>query len=205
MTTSGSSSAPTTGGDTGGGQPRRAAVVGLTGGIASGKSTAARILGELGAHVIDADRLGHRAYEPDTDAFRAVVEAFGADVVGADGRIDRKALGGKVFGDPTALTRLTDIVWPEILRLARLEIAQVRAKSPDKIVILEAAVLLEAGWQEAMATARDGASAEAIQKRIDAQLSNQERIKRADVVILNDGSEQALRDKVETAWRRLND
>ncbi|MCB1739973.1 MAG: dephospho-CoA kinase, partial [Gammaproteobacteria bacterium] len=206
MTTSGSSSAPTTGGDTGSGQPRRAAVVGLTGGIASGKSTAARILGELGAHVIDADRLGHRAYEPDTDAFRAVVEAFGADVVGADGRIDRKALGGKVFGDPTALTRLTDIVWPEILRLARLEIAQVRAKSPDKIVILEAAVLLEAGWQEAVdavwvvavepsvaiarATARDGASAEAIQKRIDAQLSNQERIKRADVVILNDGSEQ---------------
>lgn len=96
--------------------------IGLTGGIASGKSTAGRYLAQLGAHIIDADQLGHRAYEPDTAAFADVVATFGADVVGGDGRIDRKALGGKVFGDPQALSRLTAIVWPEIRQIGRAHV-----------------------------------------------------------------------------------
>ena len=100
-------------------------VVGLTGGIASGKSTAASLLGELGAHVIDADVLGHRAYNPGTSAFEAVVETFGNDIVADDGSIDRRALGGKVFSNDNALKRLTDIVWPEIRRLAELEIRRI--------------------------------------------------------------------------------
>ena len=147
-------------------------IIGLTGGIASGKSTAAEILGELGAHVIDADKLGHRVYEPGTSAFDAVVAAFGADIVADDGQIDRKALGGKVFGDDAALSRLTAIVWPEIRRLAAEEIDSVLADNPDRVIILEAAVLFEAGWEDAVdeiwvvvvepetaiarATARDG-------------------------------------------------
>jgi dephospho-CoA kinase len=194
-------------------------VIGLTGGIASGKSTAARYLAGLGAHVIDADLLGHRAYEPETAAFAAVVRAFGDDVVGADGRIDRKVLGGKVFGRPDALQRLTDIVWPEIRRLAETEIAEVRSRDPERPVVLEAAVLFEAGWEDAVdeiwvvvvdrdvavrrAMARDGSDAAAVQQRIDAQLSNAERQSRADVVIDNSGDESALTEQIDTQWQRV--
>jgi len=194
-------------------------IIGLTGGIASGKSTAARHLGERGAPVIDADVLGHRAYEPDTQAFREVVATFGDDVVGEDGQIDRKVLGGKVFGNPGGLKQLTDIVWPEIRRLAEAEIAVIQAKTPDSIVVLEAAVLFEAGWEDVVdeiwvvvvdrdtavqrAMARDGADEEAIQKRIDAQLSNDERRRRADVVVENSSDEAALRARLDTEWARL--
>ncbi|MCZ6888696.1 MAG: dephospho-CoA kinase [Gammaproteobacteria bacterium] len=191
-------------------------VIGLTGGIASGKSTAARHLGELGAHVIDADLLGHRAYEPGTLAFAGVVETFGQDIVNDDGQIDRKALGGKVFGNPAALKQLTDIVWPEIRRLAEAEIALQDAATT---VVLEAAVLFEAGWEDvvdeiwvvivardiavARAMSRDGAVEAAVQARIDSQLSNEERTARADVVIDNEGSEQDLYQRVDTQWQRV--
>ncbi len=196
-----------------------AVIIGLTGGIASGKSTAARHLGTLGAHVIDADRLGHRAYEPGTGAHQAVIEAFGEEVRGADGHIDRKQLGAKVFGDAAALGRLTDIVWPEIRRLAQAEIAAAQAARPDGVVVLEAAVLLEAGWQDAVdetwvvsvdrATAlnramqRDGADAAAVEARIDAQLANAEREAQADVVFDNSGAEAQLIAQLDAAWHRV--
>ncbi|MFM7119559.1 MAG: dephospho-CoA kinase, partial [Gammaproteobacteria bacterium] len=121
-----------------------AMIIGLTGGIASGKSTASRFFAEQGAYVIDSDKLGHRAYEPGTGAFDAVARSFGPEVVGADGRIDRKVLGGKVFGKPEALKQLTDIVWPEIRRLTQIEIESALRADPDRIVVLEAAVMLEA-------------------------------------------------------------
>ena len=196
-----------------------AVIIGLTGGIASGKSTAARHLGSLGAHVIDADRLGHRAYEPGTGAHQAVIEAFGEEVRGADGHIDRKRLGAKVFGDAAALGRLTDIVWPEIRRLAQAEIAGAQAARPDGVVVLEAAVLLEAGWQDAVdetwvvsvdrATAlnramqRDGANAAVVEARIDAQLANAEREAQADVVFDNSGAEAQLIAQLDAAWHRV--
>lgn len=194
-------------------------IIGLTGGIASGKSTAARHLGALGAHVIDADRLGHRAYEPGTRAHQAVINAFGEEVRGADGHIDRKRLGAKVFGDAAALGRLTDIVWPEIRRLAQAEIAAAQAARPDGVVVLEAAVLLEAGWQDAVdetwvvsvdrATAlnramqRDGADAAAVEARIDAQLANAEREAQADAVFDNAGAEAQLIAQLDAAWHRV--
>ena len=192
-------------------------VIGLTGGIASGKSTAARHLAALGAVVIDADKLGHRAYEPDRPAFAKVRAAFGEDVVGADGAIDRKALGARVFGDARQLRRLTDIVWPEILALAKTEIATAGQRGAE-VAVLEAAVLLEAGWQGAVdevwtvaappeaavarATARDGAAPDAVRARIDAQLSNCERARRADAVIDNSGGEAALFAQLDAEWRR---
>lgn len=195
-----------------------ALIIGLTGGIASGKSTAARHLGALGAHVIDADRLGHRAYEPCTAAHQAVIRTFGEGVRDAAGRIDRKRLGAKVFGDAAALKRLTDIVWPEIRRLAEADIAAARASQPGVVVVLEAAVLLEAGWQDAVdetwvvsvgretalrrAMRRDGADAEAVAARLDAQLGDAERVARADVVIDNGGDEAALIGQLNAAWRR---
>jgi dephospho-CoA kinase len=193
--------------------------IGLTGGIASGKSTVARHLAALGAHVIDADKLGHRAYEPGTEAFRAVVAEFGDDVVDGDGRIDRKALGAKVFGRPERLKRLTDIVWPEIGRLAAAEIGAARERDPDVIIVLEAAVLFEAGWQRtvdevwavivepevavARACARDGLSPEDVRRRIGAQIGNNERRARADVVIDNSGDLASLQSRVEAEWARV--
>lgn len=194
-------------------------VISLTGGIASGKSFASAYLGEKGAHLIDADKVGHRAYEPDTQAFAQVVAEFGEDVVSADGQIDRKVLGGKVFAEEGALTRLTDIVWPEIRRLAEADIAANLSANPDQVVVLEAAVLFEAGWDDigdevwvitvdpetaiTRATARDGVDREAVQQRIDAQLSNEERANRAGVVISNDGTEAELLAALDAEWARL--
>ena len=194
-------------------------IIGLTGGIASGKSTAAKYLAEQGAYVIDSDRLGHRAYEPGTGAFAAVAAAFGPEVVGADGRIDRKVLGRKVFGKPAELKKLTDIVWPEIRRLTQIEIAAALAEDADRIVVLEAAVMLEAGWNRstdevwvvivepdvavARAVARDGVDEAAVRARIGAQLSNAERIARADVVIDNSGTPAELLARLDEAWQAL--
>ena len=193
--------------------------IGLTGGIASGKSTAARYLGELGAHVIDADRLGHRAYEPDTAAFKQVFAAFGDTVVAADGTIDRRALGGKVFGQPAELKKLTDIVWPEIQRLADLEMEAQRARQPDGVVVLEAAVMVEAGWQRSLdevwvvavepevaierAMARDGLTADEVRARLEAQTSNAERRRHADVLIDNSAGLDQLRAQLDRQWERV--
>jgi phosphopantetheine adenylyltransferase/dephospho-CoA kinase len=194
-------------------------IIGLTGGIASGKSTVANYLAEQGAYVIDSDKLGHRAYDPGTAAFDAVVATFGTDVVAADGSIDRRALGGKVFGEPTELKKLTDIVWPEIRRLTEIEISAALAAAPDRVVVLEAAVMLEAGWNrgadevwvvivepaEAVrrAVARDGLDEAAVRARIAAQMTNAERIAHADVVIDNSGTREALMAQLDEAWAGL--
>lgn len=194
-------------------------VIGLTGGIASGKSTAARHLETRGALMIDADKLGHRAYEPDTEAFRKVVQAFGDDIVGEDGQIDRRALGGKVFGTPGELDRLTGIVWPEIRKMALAEIDAARAEGKAKAVVLEAAVLLEAGWQDivdevwvvyaereqaiARAMARDGLDEAAVSARIDAQMTNAERIEQGDVAFENATTAEALCERLDERWARM--
>jgi len=194
-------------------------IIGLTGGIASGKSTAAAYLQGKGASVIDCDLLGHRAYELDTQAFAQVAEIFGPEVVGADGQIDRKVLGGKVFGNPDALNQLTGVLWPEIKRLAVAEIDAIRLERPDAHVVVEAAVLFEAGWEDAVeetwvvvvdidtavsrAMARDGADETAIRKRIASQLSNEERHRRADIVIENNEDEAALHARLDAEWARV--
>lgn len=168
--------------------------------------------------MIDADKLGHRVYEAGRPAFDRVVAAFGDDVVGADGEIDRRALGSKVFGSSEQLKRLTDIAWPGILDMAKDEIGQARTNGAS-IVVLEAAVLLEANWQSDVdevwvvtvepdvaierATTRDGVGEAAVQARIDAQLSNAERIANADVVIDNGGTESELLAKLAAEWERL--
>ncbi len=195
-------------------------VICLTGGLASGKSTAARFLKEQGAHVIDADVLGHRTYEPGSSAHAQVVAAFGLDVLAADGRIDRKVLGSKVFGKPAELKKLTDIVWPAIRALATAEIEAVRSAGDARVVVLEAAVLFEAGWQDlgdevwvnivdrevaiARATQRDKIARSTIESRLDSQLSNAERIARADVVIDNNGTPAQMLAQLRKHWQRIN-
>ena len=196
-------------------------IIGLTGGIASGKSTAAKLLGELGAHVIDADKLGHNAYVKGSDAFNSVVSVFGQDTVGDDGEIDRKVLGSKVFGSPESLKKLTDIVWPAIKKMAQQEIESVRAQQPKQAIVLEAAVLFEAGWEDIVdevwstlvdrevaierATNRDGSDREQVEARIDAQLTNEERAEKADRLIKNSGSEEDLAERVKALWKEVSE
>jgi phosphopantetheine adenylyltransferase/dephospho-CoA kinase len=195
-------------------------VICLTGGLASGKSTAARFLRDQGAHVIDADQLGHRTYEPGTQAHAQVVAAFGPDVLAADGKIDRKMLGSKVFGRPAELKKLTDIVWPAIRMLAREDIARVCAAGTARVIVLEAAVLFEAGWQDlgdevwvvvvdravaiTRAMSRDNAQRATVESRLDAQLSNDERIARAHVVIDNNATPEAMLAQLRTQWQRIS-
>jgi len=191
-------------------------VICLTGGIASGKTTANRFLEEKGAVIIDADRLGHRVYDTGTQGYLKVIEAFGDDIVDNDHQIDRKLLGGKVFGNPDGLKQLTDIVWPEIRRLAELEIVTYEALDPDGVVVLEAAVLFEAGWEDIgeqiwvltvepeiaieRAMARDGLDREAIEKRLSSQISNAARAEKASVLIDNSGTLDEMMTQLEAAW-----
>ena len=196
-------------------------IIGLTGGIASGKSTVAKALQNCGALVIDADKLGHRAYVKGSKAFHQVVAQFGEDVVGQDGEVDRRALGAKVFGEGGSLKQLTDIVWPAIQDMAAKEIKQSLTANPDTVVILEAAVLIEAGWQSLVdeiwvttvdpevaierASARDGVDAASVQARIDAQISNAERSAEARVVIDNSKDEAELLKQLAGHWQNLQE
>lgn len=190
-------------------------VIGLTGGIASGKSTVGDFFRNKAIPIIDADLLGHRTYEPDTATFKSVVAAFGDDVVSEDGTIDRASLGSKVFGNPSELKRLTNIVWPGIRRLASEELSNLEV-SGSQIVVLEAAVLLEAGWQDmadqvwvvvvsedlaiARLKERNGLDEDAARARIASQLTNSERIEAADVIVENNNSLEELNNLLEKLW-----
>jgi dephospho-CoA kinase len=165
-------------------------IIGLTGGIASGKSAVSKMLADRGALVIDADKVGHEAYTPGNDCYRAVVDAFGKDIVADDGTIDRRALGAKVFGDDKQRERLQDIVWPWMRATMEQRFSELRANG-EPVVVLEAAVLIEADWiplvdevwlvtvspeiARARLMERNGFSAEDADKRIAAQLTNDER------------------------------
>jgi len=195
-------------------------VIGLTGGIASGKSTAAEYLRNLGATLIDADRVGHRSYEPGTPGFEKVVNAFGHEIVGKDGVIDRRILGGKVFGNPAEQERLQAIVWPEIRRLISEELRDIKRRDKNQIVILEAAVLIEAGWTDLCdeiwvvttsqpialqrLMARNALTEDAALARIHAQAGSRERaLAIADVKIDNSGPEEQFQQRLDRAWRTL--
>src|SRR5262249_50408257 len=127
--------------------PMARPVIGLTGGIGSGKSTVAAMLAELGADVIDTDKVGHDVYRPGTEGFRQVTQAFGRDILAADGTIDRRALAARVFADPDALRRLNTIVHPLIGLAVRDWLQRVQAGPKTTPIVVEAPVLMEAGWQ----------------------------------------------------------
>jgi dephospho-CoA kinase len=194
-------------------------VIGLTGGIGSGKSTVAAMLAELGATVIDADKVGHDVYRPGTEGFRLVVDAFGADVVAADGTIDRRVLGARVFADPAALRRLNAIVHPLIGADIRDRLMRAQDEPTSAPIVVEAAIMMEAGWTFfdevwvvvvepataiARVTASRGMTPDEVQRRIDAQMTSAERRSRATRVIENDGTPAALRAAVEAAWRSVS-
>ncbi len=190
-------------------------IIGLTGNIATGKSTVARMLSDLGATVIDADRVAHEVMRAGTPVHRAVVEAFGPEILRPDGEIDRARLGARVFSDPQALAQLEAIVHPAVLE----EVARRIAAAPTPVVVVEAIKLIESGLAEAFDAlwvttcsfeeqvrrlmADRGLSRQDAQQRVHAQPPQEAKIARADVVISTNGSLEETRAQVEAAWRAL--
>lgn len=187
-------------------------LIGLTGNIATGKSEVARMLAELGARVIDADRVAHEVMRPGGPAYDAVVKAFGPEILAGDGTIERGKLGAIVFRDPDALRRLEAAVHPATIA----EVARRIGRATEPVVVVEAIKLIEAGmhhgydalWvvtaprslQIARLMAGRGLAEEEAALRVDAQPPQEEKAALADLVIVNDGDLNGLREKVKKAW-----
>ncbi len=192
-----------------------AVMVGLTGGVGSGKSAVAALLAEHGAAVIDADALAREVVEPGTEGHAAVVARFGAGVVGADGALDRAAIAAIVFADATARADLNAIVHP----LVGQRSAQLMTAAPaDAIVVYDVPLLVEGGLaagfdcvvvvEAAEATrlarlAQRGLPEEQARARMAAQANDEQRRAVAHEVINNDGSHEALAEQVAELWQRL--
>jgi dephospho-CoA kinase len=191
-------------------------LVGLTGGIGSGKSTVSAMLAERGAEIIDADRIAREVVLPGTPAWCKIRDHFGPEVLLADGHIDRAALAGKVFADPAKLALLNQITHPEIF--ARIADRLEELHGRDVVVVLDAALLLETGLAQRVdmvlvthspkelrveRLAARGFGSEQAKARMASQLSEDERIARADLVIENLGSLEDLVEQVDDAWWEL--
>lgn len=190
--------------------------IGLTGGIGCGKSTVTKILAELGATVMDADKIAHSTYAPGGPAYDGVVAAFGKEVLAPDGSVDRSKLGPIVFKDPSRLGKLTGAVWPATKNRIREMIAEARAKGGRKPIVVEAAILIEANWQSVfdeiwlIIAAKEsvververerGLKPEQTEARIKAQLSDDERRKHATLVIENNGTIAQLQQQLAAIW-----
>jgi len=193
-------------------------VIGLTGGIGSGKSTVSDMLRANGATVVYADQIGHEVYQPGTAVWDEIVTAFGRQVLAADDQIDRRKLGSIVFADPEARRRLNAITHPPMRRLMAERLDELRRQGV-RVAVLEAALLIEAGWVDltdevwlmlvppAVAAQRimerSGLSADDAEARIASQLSNEERLEHADVLIDTDCSLAEVARRVDELWEGL--
>ncbi|XP_026057332.1 bifunctional coenzyme A synthase-like [Carassius auratus] len=193
-------------------------VIGLTGGSGSGKSSIAHRLEALGAVRIDCDQLGHEAYLPGTSAYHKIVQEFGPDILKEDKSINRRVLGGKVFGNQERLKALTDIVWPEIALLVKKRIDQAKEQG-KRVCVVDAAVLLEAGWtylvhevwvatipeEEAVKriVQRDGVKEEDALRRLKSQWLNAKLIDHANVVLCTLWEPDVTQRQVLKAWTLL--
>ncbi|MGI9080536.1 MAG: dephospho-CoA kinase [Acidimicrobiales bacterium] len=188
-------------------------VIGLTGGIGSGKSAVATLFGERGAVVVDSDELARQAVAPGAPVHAAVVERFGPPVVAPDGEIDRRALAAIVFDDAAALADLNAIVHPAVAAAMARRLSEEDA--PDRVVVAVVPLLVEVGWSgadavvvvdcpEALAIDRlvtdRGMTETEARSRMAAQVSRGERLARADRVIVNDGSRADLRRQAAATW-----
>lgn len=196
----------------------RRLVIGLTGNIGTGKSTAIAWLAQRGAFVIDADKVGHAVMEPGEHAWAAVAQAFGDSVVAPDGRIDRKALGAIVFSDPSKLALLEAILHPAVLERTRM----ILDASDAPVVVIEAIKLLEARnllrlcdeiWvitaseETILRRLMDGRRMDAAEarRRLAAQSPQSEKVKQATRVIANDGTPEQLYAQLERIWAELTE
>ena len=194
-------------------------LIGLTGGIASGKSLVSARLAEHGAVVIDADLLAREVVEPGTPALEAIAEQFGASVLDSEGRLDRAALGAIVFADPAGLTELNGITHPAVRALTRERIAAAEGADPNAIVVYDVPLLAEAdvahGYDlvvvvEAEETERirrmvenRGMSRDDAERRLRSQASDAERRAIADVIIDNSGTIEQTLAQVDALWEQV--
>ena len=199
-------------------EQRRMIVIGLTGGIASGKSAVSQMLSELGAVVIDADKVGHEAFRPHSDAWREVVSAFGSGILGQNEEIDRGKLADIVFNDPKSLEQLNRIMHPPMYQIVKQRIEALRHQRVG-VVVLEAALLIEANWTDLVdqvwvtvapeadvidrLSMQKGFTEEQARARVNSQMPIAERSKCADVVIENDSDLNTLRARVEGLWQKV--
>lgn len=193
-------------------------LIGLTGGIASGKSTVAKILRQLGAAIVDADGLSREVVEPGSDGWKEIVAAFGTDVLQADQTLDRQKLRTLIFSHPDARRQLEAIIHPKVRALAEKRIRE-HGDAGFAVVVYEVPLLFEAKiheWlrpvilvacdvevQRCRLQARDGVTPEAAQKIIDAQMSLEEKRRLADYVIENNGSLADLENQVREVLAKI--
>jgi len=193
-------------------------VIGVTGTIGSGKSTVCHMLERRGCPVIDADVQAHETYRRGTAVWRGIVSAFGAQVLGPGGEVDRTALGKRVFGDAAARERLNALVHPATKRRVQRHLTGYRTQGHEWAAV-EATLLIEAGWQRMVDRIWLVASPEALvidrlgrdrhqpgsesKARIAAQMSAMEKMEHADDIIYNDGGIEELEARVEQLWKAL--
>lgn len=198
-------------------------ILGLTGGIGSGKSTVASILKDLGAEIIDLDEVARLVVLPGEPAYEAVVDHFGREILKPDGQIDRARLGQVVFGNPGLLQQLNEITHPAIRRkvdeIMEHKRQEERRSGRERVVVMDVPLLFEVGtragmdevWVVTASTetrirrlkARGGITREEALRRIESQMPLDEKARLADVVIYNDGSLEETRNQVQRAWRKL--
>lgn len=194
-------------------------VIGLTGSICTGKSTVSQFLASLGATVLNADKIGHEAFEKHTDTWQQVVDVFGQGILKSDDEVDRQKLGEIVFNDKGKLDQLNDIMHPAMYRMAEKRIDEINRRGVD-VIVLEAPLLVEAGWiplvdQVWVTVAREstmihrcyqrnGLSEGQALARIHSQISVDEKLKYADVVIDTDCSMSEVENRVKYLWGMLH-
>jgi dephospho-CoA kinase len=193
--------------------------VGLTGGLACGKSFVGETLGQLGCHVLQADRLGHEVLLPGGEAYAQVVHEFGPGVLGEAGTIDRRALAAQVFGKPERLALLNSFVHPPVLRREEEWLARVAAEDPRGIAVVEAAILIETGsyrrfdklivvtcdveQQVQRSIKRDGTAREEVLARLSRQMPLAGKLKFADFVIDASGTKEETARQTRAVYESL--
>jgi len=193
--------------------------VGLTGGLASGKSFVASALSDLGCHVIHADELGHAVLAPDGEAYAGVISEFGSGILGEDGSIDRRRLGALVFDDPERLAALNSLVHPAVFERQERWLAEVAERDPRGIAVVEAAIMYETGTdtryekmivaicteeqQIERAMKRDHLSREEVLARLRRQLPLAGKAARADYIVDTSGSKEETVRQTESVYRSL--
>ncbi|MEV7797567.1 dephospho-CoA kinase [Microbacterium foliorum] len=194
-------------------------LIALTGGIASGKSTIARRLAELGAVIVDADQIVRDVQAPGSAVLGRIEEVFGEDVIAEDGALDRAALGAKVFADPDQLARLNAIVHPAVRAESQRRLEAAASADPETVVVYDVPLLVEARVDDpwdlivvAHAPADErrrrlvelrGMAAQAAQERIDAQVSDERRLAIADEIIDTSGSLDETIRQTDALWERI--
>jgi len=193
-------------------------ILGLTGQFCVGKSTVARMFSGLGAKIIDADKIGHKALL-DKDIKRKLINYFGKDIISVSGNLDRKKLAGKAFLNKKNHNQLCRIVHPWLVNYIKDEIRKIKSRNPEAVVIIDAAVLVEMGLlntvdklilvkvdypkQAKRARVKWSLSGKDFQKRIKLQIPLSRLIKKADFIIDNNGDLQKTKEQVKKVWSKL--